>query len=478
MSTTTLPLDPAAGATATAARAEPVATTKRRSWMLTVLVAGQFMTNVDAAIVNVAGRTIQERLHASGAGLELIISGYVISYAALLVIGARLGADRGHRRMFIGGLVGFVATSLLCGLAPTTGALIAARLAQGASAAMMIPQVLSLIQKHHEGPARARALSVFAAAIALGFVVGQVLGGVLVSADLFGLSWRSVFLVNVPVGAVLVLAAARHLPAHPTTERQRIDLGGSALLLVAMLSFVLPLVLGREEGWPTWAIASLVATPFLLRSFVWFEHRELRSGRLPLFDLTILKDRRFAAAVASQFLVLATFAGHLFALAIFIQGHLGAAPAVAGLCFVPMGTAFAATNLSWPRLSVQVQRRALPAGLALAAAGYVLTGLVLADRTQVDIWTALVPAVGAFGLGFGSSPLIGRALSQVRPDQIASASGLVTTGVQTSMVVGIATLGSLFLSRAGTAPADALRITFLAAAAAAAISAVLATRLR
>ena len=446
--------------------------------MLAVLVAGQFMTNVDAAIVNVAGPTIQQRLHASGAALELIISGYTIAYAALLVIGARLGADHGHRRLFTGGLIGFVLTSLLCGIAPTAAALVVARLTQGASAAMMIPQVLSLIQKHHEGAARARALSVFASAIALGFVVGQVAGGVLVSADVLGLSWRSVFLVNVPIGAILIVAALRHLPVHRPTERAPIDLGGSALLLIAMLSLVLPLVLGREEGWPTWSIASLVATPFLLRGFAWFEGRQLRAGRRPLFDLAILRDRRFAAAVAAQFLTLSTFAGHLFALAVFIQAHLHAEPAVAGLCFVPMGTAFAITNLTWPRLSAATQRRVLSAGLALAAAGYVLTGTVLAGRTEVDVWTALVPMVGAFGLGFGSSPLIGRALAQVRPDQIPSATGLVTTGVQTAMVVGIAAFGSLFLSGLHTHPATALRMTFLAAAATVTAAAALATRLR
>jgi len=177
--------------------------TERRRWlMLAVLITGQFMALLDVTIVNVAIPTIREKLDASGAALQLIVAGYTVTYAMLLITGARLGDLRGPRRLFLAGLGTFTLASLACGLAPTTGALITARSVQGAGAALMVPQILSVIQRQFAGGARARALGVYAATLASGAVVGQVLGGLLVSADLLGASWRPVFLVNVPVGLV------------------------------------------------------------------------------------------------------------------------------------------------------------------------------------------------------------------------------------------------------------------------------------
>jgi MFS family permease len=222
----------------------------RPGLVLAVVLIGQFMAVLDASIVNVAAPSIHASLHASGASLQLVVAGYIITYAVLLVTGARLGDIAGHRRVFLGGLVLFTLASLGCGLAGTAGELIALRFAQGAGAAVMIPQVLSLIQRTHAGPdprPRARAMSSYSAVLAGGVVVGQLVGGLLISANLFGSSWRPVFLVNVPIGVALLAVGARALPHGKGEPGRTLDLPGLALLTPAVLAFVLPLVLGQPE---------------------------------------------------------------------------------------------------------------------------------------------------------------------------------------------------------------------------------------
>ncbi|NUP39409.1 MAG: MFS transporter, partial [Streptomyces sp.] len=179
--------------------------------LLTIVLLGQLMAVLDVFIVNVAAPALSTDLHASGAGLQLVVAGYTISYAVLLITGARLGALIGHRQAFLAGLTVFTAASLACGLAPGTGALIAFRFIQGAGAAVMLPQVLSLIQRTFTGASRARALGAYSAVLASGAAVGQVLGGALVQADLFGTGWRPVFLVNVPIGLALLVLGPRWL---------------------------------------------------------------------------------------------------------------------------------------------------------------------------------------------------------------------------------------------------------------------------
>ncbi|HVU92437.1 MAG TPA: MFS transporter, partial [Jatrophihabitans sp.] len=226
------------------------ARTRRPGAILTVLLLGQFMAILDVSIVNVAAPTLRADLHASGAGLQLSVAGYTITYAVLLITGARLGDRIGHGYAFRYGLVGFTLASLACGLAPNTGTLIAFRMVQGAGAALMMPQVMSLIQRTFDGTARARALSLYSAVIAGGAVVGQVLGGVIVSADLFGTGWRPVFLVNVPIGVALSLLAVRDLPADRGQRNRGLDPAGVVTLSAAVLLLVVPLVLGHEEHWP------------------------------------------------------------------------------------------------------------------------------------------------------------------------------------------------------------------------------------
>lgn len=283
-------------------------TDNRPGRLLAVVLAAQFMALLDVFIVNVAVPTIGSELHASGAGLQLVVAGYTIAYAVLLITGARLGDRLGHRRVYLAGLALFTAASLACGLAQGTGELIAFRLVQGAGSAVMIPQVLSLIQRNFSGEARARALGAYAAVLATGAAAGQVLGGVLVSADLFGTSWRPVFLVNVPVGVVLLAVGRRILPRDDARalERSRgLDLPGLVLLAAAVSLFTVPLVLGQEEDWPLWSWLSLGAAAVCFGLFCLYESRLARRGGAPLIAPRVLRQPGVGLAVFRLLAVMA-----------------------------------------------------------------------------------------------------------------------------------------------------------------------------
>src|ERR1700760_2770826 len=279
---------------------------------LAVALAGQLMGVIDVNIVNVAVPAMHVTLGASGAGLQLIVAGYTIAYAVLLVTGARLGDIFGHRRTYLSGVALFTLASLGCGLAPSAGVLVALRFVQGVGAAVMIPQVLSLIQRSYTEPGpRARAMSLYATVISGGAVIGQVIGGLLVSANLFGSSWRPVFLVNVPVG-LLILACGRWLPARGTEERvRRLDLPGLAVLTPAVLALVLPLVLGHSRGGPAWGWALLAGSLALFALLSWVESRVAARGGQPILPRALLGLPGMAAGLGGLFAAVGVFGGRL-----------------------------------------------------------------------------------------------------------------------------------------------------------------------
>src|SRR5712691_8939358 len=320
---------------AATAKADP-GMSGRLKVLLALILTGQFMAVLDASIVNVAIPTIRSELGASGSDLQLIVAGYVIAYAVLLITGARLGMRFGFRTAFLWGLALFTVASFACGVAPTSQALIVVRTIQGAGAALMVPQVFSLIQRNFTGPARAQALSVWAATLALGGLVGQVLGGVLVSADLFGTGWRPVFLVNVPIGLVLLVASYRFLPIDGPARSRPLDLGGLVSLAAAVLLLVVPLVLGHEQGWPAWTFISLAASVVALVVFALIERSVERRGGAPLIAERVLRAPGMPAALVAIILALAAYGGFLFTFTQHLQGGLGDSALQAGLTFVPL----------------------------------------------------------------------------------------------------------------------------------------------
>src|SRR5439155_1047166 len=244
--------------TATRTLPSPVQSPPGRSWSaLAVLMIGTFMFVLDFFIVNVALPAIQQGLRAGEGAIEWIVAGYAISTAVLLVTGGRLGDQFGRRRVFAVGLTVFVLTSAACALAPDPAVLVTARILQGAGAALMAPNILSILGVVYSGPARVRAISVYGMVMGLAAVSGQLIGGVLIRADVAGMGWRAIFWINVPLGVAALLACRRVVPESRADQGSRFDLAGVALITACLVAVVLPLVDGRQEGWPAWSWIAL-----------------------------------------------------------------------------------------------------------------------------------------------------------------------------------------------------------------------------
>jgi MFS family permease len=424
----------------------------RGRWlMLIVLLGGQFMALLDVTIVNVAMPTIGRSLHASGAALQLVVAGYTVSYAMLLITGARLGQLYGRRRLFLAGVSLFTVSSLACGLAPDIAVLIIARFIQGAGAAAMVPQIISVIQARFSGAARAKALSAYSAVLASGFAAGQVLGGVIVSANLFGTLWRPVFLVNVPIGLVVLALAARMVPADVRAAgggTRRLDLAGLAAAVPAVFAIVLPLVLGHQEGWPWWVPAGVAAGLVLAAVFVWTERRVAARGGDPLLNLDVLRSPGIVPGLATVAAVMCAYGGFLFTLSLHLQSGLGDSALRAGLTFAPSAAAFGLCGFYWRWLPGRVHHLLTPAGVLLAAVGEVALALDLRGGSRGGVALPLVLLFTGAALGLGYSPLVTHALARVPLADAADASGLLTTTLQLGQVIGVAIFGSLFLTLA------------------------------
>jgi MFS family permease len=420
---------------------------------LAIVLTGQVMAVLDTNIVNVAVPAMHATLGASGAGLQLVVAGYTIAYAVLLVTGARLGDILGHRRVYLAGVALFTLASLGCGLAPTTGVLVALRFIQGVGAATMIPQILSLIQRTYTAPGpRARAMSLYATVISGGAVLGQIVGGLLVSADLFGSSWRPVFLVNVPVG-LLVLAFGRQLPAGRFDGIRTLDLPGLAVLTPAVLALVLPLVLGQPLGWPLWGWILMAAAVVLFALLGSVEHRVAARGGQPILPRSLLTLPGMIPGLGGLFATMAAFGGWLFGLALELQDGLGESPLRAGLTFVPCGVAFAIVSMNWRRLPARYHERLPMIGFVVEGVGLVWSGLLLHSGGTGGAWLYVALAVSGAGMAGAFGALMGRVLSRVPVASAADASGVVVTVNQLGIVVGIAAFGSLYLNLAGKLPA-------------------------
>jgi len=423
--------------------------------ILAIVLTGQFMALLDASVVNVAAPSIHASLHASGAGLQLVIAGYVITYAVLLVTGARLGDIIGHRTMFLAGVALFTLASLGCGLAGSTGVLVTLRFVQGVGAAFMIPQVLSLIQRSFPGPARARPMRLYAAVLAGGAVAGQVIGGLLVSADLWGSTWRPVFLLNVPIGAALLVAGSRLLPRGRGEQGRGLDLAGLAILTPSVLALVLPLVLGQSEHWPAWGWACLAASGLGFAAFAVEERRMAARGGSPLIPGRVLRLPGVATGITALFAVLAVFGGFFFTLALHLQGGLGESALRAGLTFAPAGLAFALVSLNWQRVGSRWQPALIIGGFAANAAGLLALAFLLRGGRDGGAWLYLATAVTGAGMAASFSPLMTAVLMRVPVADAADATGVIVTVNQLALVVGVATFGTLYLNLAGRLPLHA-----------------------
>jgi MFS family permease len=415
--------------------------------MLIVLLAGQFMALLDVTVVNVAMPTIGRSLHATGAELQLVVAGYTVSYAMMLITGARMGDLYGRRRVFLAGVAVFTLASLTCGVAPGIGVLIAARFVQGAGAAAMMPQIMSVIQVRFDGAARARALSAYTAVLSSGFVAGQVIGGVLVTANLFGTQWRPVFLVNVPIGLAVLALVPRVVPRdEPGSGHRKLDLTGLAIAVPAVFGIVLPLMLGHQENWPSWVFGCIAGGLVLAAVFVAVERRLLSVGGDPLLNLDVLRAPGLVPGLATVAVLMITYGGFLFSFALHLQTGLGDSALRAGLTFAPCALVFGVCGYFWRRLPTSWHHLLAPLGCLVAVGGYLAVASVLRSGGTGGAALQAGMIVTGAALAFGFSPLVTHSLVRVPLRHAADASGLLTTTIQLGQAVGVATFGSLFLT--------------------------------
>ena len=414
------------------------------------LLAGAFLPIMDFFITNVALPSIDVSLHASASELELVIAGYGVAYAALLVGGGRLGDRLGRRRVFLGALVGFIVASAVCGFAPTVGVLIAARIVQGATAALLVPQVLATFHHTLEHECKARALALYGATSGIAAVVGQLVGGLLVSADIAGASWRPIFLVNVPIGLVVLAVAARIVPDTRSDHPVGVDLPGTALFAATLTAVLVPLTEGHSLGWPWWTWAMIALAVVLGAVTFVVERRAEQGGRIPLLPPSLLRLPSMSRGLVMVFAFSIGFGAFMFVFALTIQDGLHEDALHGGLAILPMAVLFFLGSLFAPKAIRRFGRAALSVGAVIQLAGLASLVAVVVDRwPHVHLWDLAVPlALAGAGQSMLFAGLFRSVLADVPTHLGGVGSGVLITLQQSGLALGVATLGTLYLARA------------------------------
>lgn len=426
--------------------------------MLASLLGGMFLGNVDIAVVNVAIPSIRDHLHATSGELGLIVSGYTLTYAMLLITGARLGEIRGRRWTYLVGLAVFSLSSLACGLAPNSATLVGVRMVQGVGAALMVSQVLTSIQVHFDGSARRRALGAYTGVLGASSVIGQALGGVLVSADIMGTGWRPIFLVNVPVGVLLMAASYVFLPDDATLQqKKRLDAPGVALLSLGLFLLVTPLVLGPDAGWPLWTWPCIAASLVVFALFARLERNIARRAGDPLMNVALLARKHVALALLSQAATRAGYFALLFVIALYLQQGLGKSAVYSGLIPIAWVATFALVGPILGRAGARTRMLAAPMGGLLMAFSFA----AVAAGAQSTGWLIALLGIGGIGYGAAFSGTLAHLTESVEARYAPDVSGLFNTTLQIGGTLGVAAIGTVYLDLVtrGRSPADAFSAT-------------------
>ncbi|TCO52379.1 MFS transporter [Actinocrispum wychmicini] len=420
-----------------------VTTPHRWRWLaLAALLVAEAMNLLDTTIVQVASPAIRADLTATDGQTQWLTAGYTLPFAVLLITGGRLGDILGRRRVFVIGVVTFVLCSALCALAPNILVLIVTRALQGAGAALIIPQTIGLIRTMFDGPERAKAFGAIGPVMALAAVSGPVLGGVLTDADVLGTGWRSVFLINVPLGLAVLLVSSL-IREDRSAANPRLDVTGTVLVAAGTGLLIYPLVQGNDAGWPLWTWICLLLGLGTLGVFV---RHQIGRTRSPLVEPGLFRDAVFPASMLMSLLFFAVMNGLMFVLVVFFQIGLGASAFDAGLAMSPWSAGLAVGSLTAgmvlvPRFGAKVMRL----GVVVLVLGLVATALLITTPGPGLAWRLLVPLfVAGLGLGTFTPPFFTNALSQVRPHETGSAAGLLNAVQQFGSTVGVAVLGAVF----------------------------------
>ncbi|MGW0560068.1 MFS transporter [Streptomyces sp. NPDC003016] len=423
-------------------------TPDRRRWFaLAIVMTAAFMDLVDVTIVNIAIPSIRKDLGATFGAIQWITAGYALAFAAGLITGGRLGDIYGRKRLFLIGIAGFTLASALCGFAADPEMLVASRILQGGMAALMVPQVLSIVHTTFPAHERGKVFGLFGAIVGLGAVSGPMLGALLTEWNLFGLEWRPIFLINLPVGIAGLVLGIRFIGESKAPEALRLDLVGVALATLGLLMLIYPLIRGEELGWPLWGHLAMAGSPAVFALFGVYERYKTRKDGSPLVELSLFKVKSFTAGIAVQ-LTFGVALGIFFLVwTLYMQMGLGWSALRAGTTGIPFSIAVSlAAGLSVQKLVPRFGRKVLQAGALTMAAGLLLY-IWEADRygTAIHPWQMALPLV-VMGLGMGLivAPLTDAVLSEVPREHAGSASGLINTVQQTGNALGLGLVSVVF----------------------------------
>jgi EmrB/QacA subfamily drug resistance transporter len=430
-----------------------VVTARPNRWLgLSAILAATLMNLLDSTVSNVAAPSIRADLGGSLTTLQWIAAGYTLALAVGLLTGGRLGDMFGRKRMLLIGIIGFMAASVGCGVAISPEMLIGARVLQGVFGALMIPQGFGLIRDLF-GTEFGKAFAAFGPAIGLATILGPVVAGLLIDADLFGTGWRMIFLINLMLGAFALIVGWKVLPATaPTARGQRLDVRGALLAGVGVFMLVYPLVQGRELGWPAWSLALLGASVPVLATFAWYQLRRRRAGDIPLIELSVFARRSYTSGVLFVVVFFGAVVGFSLAVGLFLQLGLRYTPLAASLAMAAwavgafVGTAFGST------MTGKLGRHILHLGLGLMGLALIgLYGVFASVGSGLTAWSLAVPLL-LFGIGMGMifAPLFDIVLSGLADHEVGTASGLLESFQQLGASLGVAVLGTVFFSGLGS----------------------------
>ena len=422
-------------------------TPARRKLAFYLLLLGAFMPSFNTFAVTIALPAIRDAMGANAAGASLVVSGYSSAYAVCLVTGGRLGDLYGRRFMFLAGMAGFTIASLICALAPSIGLLIVARVLQGGFGAMMAPAVLASLRVLFSSDEIPWALNVYGTAVGVAVAAGQFLGGVLIDWNLWGLGWRTTFLVNLPLGVFALALVPFLVPESGARERPRLDYGGVALLSATLGAFIVPLSVGRGAGWSSWVLVLLAASVPLAGAFAAYEWRLARRGGMPILDAALMRIGRFRRGLIVAMLFFFTSPFYVF-FSLYLQAGVGETPLEAGLAVLPYGIA----NFIGPMLATRFPPAVRPylfgAGMAVQLVGY--AGIAFAAANLIGgpvLFTAVF--IAGFGQGVAMPEMINTILGDVPPSHTGLAAGMMNSTLQTGAAVSVPLFGGLFFAILG-----------------------------
>lgn len=442
-----------AGPQSSAEQVDPQSSADRRRWFaLAIVMTAAFMDLVDVTIVNIAIPSITEDTGASFSAIQWITAGYALAFAAGLITGGRLGDIYGRKRLFLLGIAGFTIASALCGLAVNPEMLVASRILQGATASLMVPQVLSIVHATFPAHERGKVFGLFGAIVGLGAVSGPLLGALLTEWNLFGLEWRPIFLINLPVGVAGLVLGRKFISESKAPKALRLDLVGVALVTLGLLMLLYPLTRGRELGWPLWGYVSMAGSLLVFAVLVAYEARKARLDGSPLIELSLFRVKSFAAGIAVQ-LTFGVGLGIFFLVwTLYLQMGLGWSALKAGTTGIPFSVAVSvAAGLSVQKLVPRFGRRVLQAGALLMIVGLLLYMGEAGYYGQAITPWQMIPPLLFMGVGMGLivAPLTDAVLSGVPKEHAGSASGLINTVQQMGTALGLGLVSVVFFGAIG-----------------------------